>query len=700
MIADHKGEIPFVVFLLPFLTGIGLALNYQAAPISSFVESAFFILAFIFILLNITYKRFNIYKFKWLGGVLMHNLLLLLGWVVVYNYNELNNKDHFSKKKADFLIVKINNEPKLTGDLLKFTATVEENVLNRKKTNTSGTLLITIKDSTAKNLYYGDELLIPSSWHPIDPPFNPAEFNYKKYMANQNIYCQAFLHQGQFFILNRNAGNPLIAYSLRLRQRLIEKFKSNMHNQEAIAVASTLILGYKADLSNEVLQAYSKTGTIHVLSVSGAHVAIVFILLNLLLGFLEKFRYGKSLKAVLIITMIWYYSLLSGFSPAVCRAAVMITMVIIGKTYSRNINTLNILAISAFFLLLYDPLFITDVGFQLSYLAVFGLIVLQPVVYKLVDFKNKWADKLWALCSVSVAAQVITFPLSAFYFHQFPVYFLISNLFIIIPSAIIMYTGIAYLLLPAIPLVSPLLAFILEKSILLMDKTLALIEHTPYSGINKIWITGTEYLLLYALMISIFYFFHEQRKWLLKLSLCFMFLFVISISLKRWDSLHSDSITFLNLRKHTGIILKKGNRAVIISDLSDTDKNYRYSVQPYLDSSKISDAKICSSMADIQLPFILKKNNLIQFGDKRLLIFNKRLQKTNLVKRLRLDYLYISGNPDADINFINKNYNYKLLVIDNNNSASLINRLEDQANQVGANYWVLQRNKSVTIASN
>ena len=285
MIADHKGEIPFVVFLLPFLTGIALALYYPFPLFAAFLETAFFVLAFVFILLNITYKRFNIYKLKWLGGVMIHILLLLLGWVVVFNYNELNNKDHFSRKKADFLVVKISNEPKLTGNLLRFTTTVEGNVLNGKKTNTSGTLLITIKDSSAKNLYYGDELLIPSSWHPIDPPFNPAEFNYKKYMANQNIYYQAFLQKGQFFILNRSAGNPIIAYSLRLRQRLVEKFKSNMRNQEAIAVASTLILGYKADLSNEVLQAYSKTGTIHVLSVSGAHVAIVFILLNLLLGF-------------------------------------------------------------------------------------------------------------------------------------------------------------------------------------------------------------------------------------------------------------------------------------------------------------------------------------------------------------------------------------------------------------------------------
>ena len=200
-----------------------------------------------------------------------------------------------------------------------------------------------------------------------------------------------------------------------------------MYNPEAIAVASTLILGYKADLSNDVLQAYSKTGTIHVLSVSGAHVAILLILLSFGFSFLDRFKYGRLIKAILIILIIWYYSLLTGFSPAVCRAAVMISMVIIGKTYSRHISILNILAISAFFLLLYDPLFITDVGFQLSYLTVLGLIVLQPIVYKWVHLENKWADKLWALCSVSIAAQVITFPLSIYYFHQFPVYFLISN---------------------------------------------------------------------------------------------------------------------------------------------------------------------------------------------------------------------------------------------------------------------------------
>src|ERR1019366_5536331 len=149
---------------------------------------------------------------------------------------------------------------------------------------------------------------------------------------------------------------------------------------------------------------------------------------------------------------------------------------------------------------------------------------LQPVVYNWFKFKNKWADKLWALCSVSIAAQVFTFPLSAFYFHQFPVYFLISNVFVIIPAAVIMYSGILYLLLPQLPVISPAVAFVLEKSIVLMNKVLAWIEHAPYASIGKIWLTTPEYLLLYAIIIGLFYFLYTRKIWLLKVCLACLLL--------------------------------------------------------------------------------------------------------------------------------------------------------------------------------
>jgi competence protein ComEC len=699
MLADHKGEIPIVLLIVPYLLGIGLGLNYLSGTNINWLLAAFFMLSFTFVLLNFKYSRFKLYKIRWLGGVLIALILLLFGLTTVIRYKETNNSNHFTRFPARYLIVKINNEPALKNDVLRFTATVERSVNKGKGLPVSGTLLITIKDSIAKGLYYGDELLIPAKYNPVEPPYNPAEFNYKKYLANQNIYYQSFLYQGQYKVLKRDAGNPLIAYSLKTRQGLVAKFKSNMHNPEAIAVASTLILGYKADLSSDVLQAYSKTGTIHVLSVSGAHVAIVYVLLNLALGILSRYKYGHLLKAIIIIILVWYYSMLTGFSPAVCRAAVMISMVILGNTYNRYINTLNILALSAFVLLVYDPLFITDVGFQLSYLAVFGLVVFQPIVYKWIDFKNKIADKLWALCSVSIAAQVITFPLSAFYFHQFPVYFLLSNLFIIIPTAVIMYAGLIFLLLPDIPFVSKALAFVMEQSIIIMNKVLAFIEHVPFASAGKIWPTTGEYLLMYIIIISLFYFLYDKKLWLIKLSLACMLLLCISISLKKINTVKTNNVTFLNLKKHTGIVLKKGTNAVVLSDIKADDKLYQYSIQPFLDSCKINNIELLGLNESKQTSWLRKEFNLVQFMNNSILILDKNIRYNLIPPAFKTDYLYVTGNPKLNPVVLNKVLEYKMVVMDGSNSDRLISEVGNNAKIKNINFKTTKRNKSLSLPS-
>lgn len=700
MLANHKGEIPFVLLLVPFLLGIVVGLNFASAAYFNLLLTAIIALSIAFIGLNLAYTRLGLYRKKWLGGSLMSLILLLTGWISVIQHNDLNRIDHFSKSPSQYLIAKINNEPVLKNGLVRFTVKVKEQIINGKRTSASGNLLISIKDSAATQLKYGNELLIPANYNIVDPPFNPAEFNYKKYLAHQNIYHQAFLYPKQYVIVNTDVGNPVIAYALQSRQNLVQKFKINMHDTTAIAVASTLILGYKADLSNDILQAYSKTGAIHVLSVSGAHVAILFLLLNYVLSYLEGREYGKLLKAIVIITIIWYYALLTGLSPAVCRAAVMLSFIVMGKIYSRYINTLNILAISAFFLLLYNPYFITDVGFQLSYLAVAGLVVLQPIVYGLVKVNNKWVDKLWALCSISIAAQVITFPLSAFYFHQFPVYFLISNLIIALPVILIMYTGLFYLLLPQIPVVSKALGFILEQAILWMNKALIFIEHSPLASIGKIWLTTFEYLLLYSIIICIFYFLFDKRKWLIKASLVCLFILAISISLKKHNAFNTDGITYLNLRSHSGIVFKNNYKAIILTDLNPTDKNYQYAIQPYLDSSKIADTAIYNLANNINAPFLRKSGNIIQFKNKTIFIYDKAAVVKELPQKLPVDYLYVTGNPHTDLNSINKNYTYQLLVIASNNTPQFVAKLEQDARNANILYQSLKRNKAVSILSN
>jgi competence protein ComEC len=270
----------------------------------------------------------------------------------------------------------------------------------------------------------------------------------------------------------------------------------------------------------------------------------------------------------------------------------------------------------------------------------------------------------------------------------------------VLPVTVIMYTGIIYLLLPQIPVVSKCLGYILEQTILLMNKMLTAIERLPLVSINKIWITGMECLLFYIIISALFYFLYDRKVWLLKTCLVCILLLSISISLKRINAQQTNSIAFLSLRKHIGIVMKNGDKAVVISDLPDTDKNYKYSIQPYLDSSGISDVKVYNLKQGMRLAFAAKRYNLIQFDDKTILICKGQRNDTLLNNVLKPDYVYVSGNAHAFANSINKKHPHQMLVIDGSNSDRLISMLEKRADSCNVKYSLLKRNKSLLIVSN
>ena len=189
-------------------------------------------------------------------------------------------------------------------------------------------MLIALKIDSLKpiQLNYGDELIITDKYLPIEPPYTPGEFDFQAWLAAKNVYQQTFINQDQLIQLNESKGNAIIKYAITQRKKQVAIYRQLIKNDEAFAVASTLVLGYRADLSKETLAAYSKTGTIHALSVSGAHVGIIFFLLNAMLSFLDRKRALKILKVIVICSLIWYYALLTGFSSSVLRSAIMITI--------------------------------------------------------------------------------------------------------------------------------------------------------------------------------------------------------------------------------------------------------------------------------------------------------------------------------------------------------------------------------------
>ena len=704
MLRAHKGEIPFLYWLLPFITGIALGMYPDGFSWYRYLAGIFFLSISVFISLNIFYNPFKLYRYSWLGGALLNVILLSAGWLCAYLHHDLGNDDHFSKTKANYLIGQVVSEPKQKGIYTRFTVQVKSTVFHAKTKPASGKILVTlVADSNSHLINYGYEVLIPATYKPVDPPFNPAEFNYKHYLAHQNIYHQSFISRQQIRVLQYHTGNPVIAFSLALRQRLVSSIKQYIHDPQAAAIASTLLLGYKANLSADILQAYSKTGTIHVLSVSGAHVGIIFLVISFLLKPFRHYQYGKLFNAVLTLILIWGYAILTGLSPAVCRAAVMLSMFIIGKASGRPVHNLNVLAVSAFALLLYDPYLITDVGFQLSYLAVFGIITLQPIIVEQLAFKNKWVSKLWQLCALSLAAQLITFPLSAYYFHQFPVYFLLSNLLIILPAEVIVIAGMLFLISSFFSVLQPvtkLLAAVLEYTILLMNKVLAYIEHLPYSSFGKIWLTGWEHLIVYMILICTIYFMVNKKLGQLRTALLGLLVLCCGLSWKSIDKQTSGHVIFFNVKKNSAIVFQKGNEAVVVTDLLPDDKNYQYSIRPCLDSLGVDSTIICKSQQSIQTSYLNKQHHLIQFSDKTFLLFNPLLQNTVLPKKINVDYVFFTHNPHSNLRFIRNNYNFKHLIADANNSYQRINKLKHEADSMHLKINVLAGNKSFIIASN
>jgi competence protein ComEC len=701
MIAFSKGEIPFTRLLLPFVAGLCLAAFFPLAGYDKMLLPVFGVLMVLFIGLNLSYQKFNIYKHRWLGGLLIHAMLLAAGVYCFDANSEIKREDHFSKIKSRYLIATVSSEPKLNGQTLKFAARVEESYQNKQIKTVRGHLLVSVKtDSTFKPaLQYGDRLLIPANYTAIEPPLNPAEFNYKSYMAHQNIYQQAYLNGKQVKLLESRKGNPLVNYALNLRLYLVNKLRANMRDTDAVAVTSTIILGYRADLRPEVREAYAKTGTMHLLSVAGMHVGLIYFLVTFVLSFLLRFKHGKLIKIILSVVLIWCYALITGFSPAVCRAVLMLSTVIIGLGFSRHINKLNVLAVSAFILLLYNPFYILDVGFQLSYIAVGGIIVIQPYIYRWARFKNKIANELWLVCSVSVAAQLILFPIGAFYFHDFPVYFLVSNVFIVLPSAIVMYAGILYMALPSIPILSASLAWLVEHTVIVMTKTLAYMEHAPFGSIEKIWLTGTEMMILYALMICLLVSLIIKNKVLLKVGIVFFLILAIVVSVKQIDKSRGSSVNFYSVNKHPVMVFQHGDKGVILTDLKPFDKNFQYSIQPSLDSCGISEVSVIDLMSNLHNSYFIKAGNLIQFGDKRILIVNKPYGKKLLPQKLNVDYIYLTGSPAINLQYLAKNYTFKMAIAGNNNSPALLKKLENEALTKRLPFYNLKRNKAFISSS-
>lgn len=367
------------------------------------------------------------------------------------------------------------------------------------------------KDSLAGTLGSGDRVVLPNRFVDLRNYGNPFEFDYRRYMFHQGVRGETWVQEGNWFVTCKGSGKGLRIRAGRLREHLLGVMRDGGIGGKEYAVAGALILGYRGGLDRELRETFAASGAMHILAVSGLHVGIIYMVLVWLLRFMPKTKISRFIRPVIIISVIWLYALITGLSPSVTRSATMFSFVATGVSIGRNSAIFNTLASSALFQLLVNPGLLFLAGFQLSYAAVAGIVLYQPVFYSLLRLRNWFAGRVWALVTVSLSAQLMIFPLIIFHFNSFPNLFLVTNLFAVPLAMVILYSGLAFIGLSFIPPVASLFAAILNCSLSLLNFLTISVSSLPFSQTRDIPATLPVIMILYGILIMVSCFFIYRK---------------------------------------------------------------------------------------------------------------------------------------------------------------------------------------------
>jgi competence protein ComEC len=628
------------------------------------------------------------YRLRLLFGATAQVSLFLLGLMLTHFHEEINAADHLGRRPSHSAALAGRVERVWPGDgrirlVLGVRAWADSSLAWNE---CRGKLLVYLdRDSLSPLPRPGDMLLTRSETTDMPPPRNPEAFDYAGYMRYQKVYHRTFAKKDEWALAPSEKATGLGVRLGRWREKMLGILKRRIGHGDEFAVGAALILGYKDEITEEVRDAYAGTGAIHVLAVSGLHVGLVYLGLNFLLGALGlSRRRWVIIKTCLLIAGVWAYALLTGGSPSVLRAATMFSFIILGRALQRSSGIYNTLAASAFCLLCIQPFLLMSVGFQLSYLAVAGIVYFQPRIYRLIYIKNRFFDNIWKLMAVSLAAQITTTPLSMFYFHQFPVFFWLSGLIVVPAAGFILGGGLLTIALDLLPWAGEIAGSAVFWLIRIVNQAIFLIHQLPGSLIKGIWIEPVTAGLIYIALLTLIAALESRRmRWALA-TLGLVAGMALLNALTLWQQSHRKEIAVYFLPPHTAIDLVSGRRVVSLTSVDAPEERIAMAAQNFRWSRKMKRLQHVSlgqeeaGGADWRY-----RNGLLQFYDQRILIIDAGILSHDSFPPIRADYVVIRNNPQIRIGDMRKAVQFRHLIIDASNSARRASRWKEECRELG-----------------
>lgn len=591
-------------------------------------------------------------------GIASFFLIFAIGLFTAYFSKPGNQQDHYlqiSNTPVHLLAQgTVTEELKPGAFARRYILKMEKIISQNEILEIKGKVLLNIRtDSSAiPHLRPGNSILLP--WDPkeINTALNPFQFDYRKYMKSLKVERQLQTEIQRIQVITRE-NNDLLLLAGNFREELIQELKKYDFPKDELAIFQALILGQRRDINDELYKKYAAAGAIHILAISGLHIGILLLFLNFILKPLEKFKTGKYIKPVTLIILLWIFAFLTGLSPSVVRAVCMFSFIAIGMQLKRKTSTLNSLFISLFFLLLINPYYLFQVGFQLSYLAVFGIITLQPLIYGVFSMPNKMLDYFWKLTSVSIAAQLAVLPLSLFYFHQFPGLFLITNIVVLPFLGFILLFGLIIIILAYLSILPGVLMKLFTFLLYVLNLFIGKIAGIDSMVFSEIDFSSLQMLSAY-LIISVLIIFAVNPDYK-KLILLLMSIIILQVS-----SFYKKA----SIPTHENVIFHKTRETLIGIKVKDSLNllNSQYS-QPELLQDYIRERQI----KNIQLQAIPR---IASFSGKLTLIVDSTANYN--LPDFHPEYLILRNSPRVNLDRLIDQLKPRSIIADGSNYPSLV----------------------------
>ena len=655
-------SMPFVRLLIPLTTGIVLA---NTIPISIGLIVIIVLVATVSLISFRFLTNAHKYQLRYLNGLAINLLVFCLGITLIYFQNIENDSRWIGKYAAKTNMISVTLIEPVTAKAKSYKALskIEAVNINGKWIHVKGNMLVYFSiDNKLSTLQYGSQIIIKKPLQPINNSGNPGGFNYKQYCAFQDIHFQVYLQKNDFFITGLLNKNLLAEQLIHTRSGILSIIRKWVPGQIETGVAEALLIGYREDLDKDLVRSYSNTGVVHIIAISGLHLGMIYGLIVLLLKPFRNIKWIRLVKPIILLAVLWGFSFLAGGVPSILRSAVMFSFIVIGESLGRRTNIYNTLAASAFCLLVFNPYFFWDVGFQLSYTAVLSIILFMKPIYQCFYFENKVLNIVWELNAVTLSAQVLTLPIILYYFHQFPNLFLFTN-FIAVPlSGFILYGELFLLLFCNIPFLNSTTGKIISFLINQLNGVIERTDRIPFSVTNNIQVGLLQTILLYFFICYLASWLLQKKTGSFILGLCFITVFFILRNNTLIGQEQQHKLIIYNIPKHTAMDIIEGDGYCF---LGDTDLLGR----GFLQNFHLQPARVLFGVKEkgsLRNTLLLK--NLIAGNRKSVLIIGKHAPIQRLPKAIPVDIIVLNNNPNVSITQLASMFDCSQYVFNNSNA--------------------------------